>query len=206
MIKTVIFDIGGVLTDFRWRQFFVDTGYDQEIIDRIIKATVMQPDWAEYDRGVMSEEEVLDAFCKNDPEIATQIKECLSNIENLVTREAYAIPWVKSLKNRGYQVLYLSNFSRKAHEDCIGALDFIPYTDGGILSYMDHVIKPEKEIYELLMSRYNLVPEECVFIDDTEKNLVTAKELGMETIHFTSKEQAMSDLEKLLWRDMENLE
>ncbi len=56
MIRNIIFDIGNVLTDFRWREFLADKGFDQEMIGRIARASVMGPYWDELDRGEWSDE------------------------------------------------------------------------------------------------------------------------------------------------------
>ena len=77
------------------------------------------------------------------------------------------------------------------------ALDFLNYVDGGILSYQEKTIKPEPEIYQRLIEKYSLVPEECVFLDDTEKNLTAAAGFGMHTVHFTDRESALEELRKL---------
>ena len=53
MIRTIIFDIGNVLADFRWKEFFYELGYDDELLKRIGKATVESSDWCEYDRGLL---------------------------------------------------------------------------------------------------------------------------------------------------------
>ncbi len=53
------------------------------------------------------------------------------------------------------------------------------------------------EIYQMLIDRYELVPEECVFMDDTLRNLEGAEKFGIHTIHFQSKEQAVLELRKL---------
>ena len=115
----------------------------------------------------------------------------------MIKRYEYAIPWIRELKSKGYRVLYLSNFSEKAETDCAHALDFIPYMDGGILSYQEKIIKPMPEIYQLLIDRYSLVPEECVFMDDTPANLTGAEKFGIHTIHFQDREQAIEELRKL---------
>lgn len=197
MIKTVIFDIGNVLTDFRWEDFFKEKGYSRELTDRIGKATVESEIWPEYDKGLLSNEEIMDGFVKNDPEIGKEIRESLSDIRGIVTKRDYAIPWIQELKRKGYQVLYLSNFSRRAEEQCAESLDFIPYTDGGILSYKEKCIKPEPRIYELLIERYHLNPEECVFLDDLQKNLDGASRFGIKTILFKNQEQAIEALKAL---------
>lgn len=197
MITTVIFDIGNVLADFTWREHFAGFGYDDEMVERIARATVKNPAWNENDMGVMKEEDIIQKFVESDPEIEQDIRKVLGNVETMVVRNDYAIPWIQDLKSKGYRTLYLSNFSSKAETDCAYALDFIPYMDGGILSYQDKVIKPMPEIYQLLIDRYDLVPEECVFMDDTPANLVGAQKFGIKTIHFQNYAQAIEELRKI---------
>lgn len=198
MVNTVIFDIGNVLADFTWKEFMENLGYTGVMFERIAKASVMNEKWNEYDRGALSDEEILQCFIANDPEIEADIRRCFANMKGIVSRNDYAIPWINELKQRGYKVLYLSNFSKKAEIECAEALDFIPYMDGGILSHKDKVIKPMPEIYELLIERYSLNPKECVFIDDTEKNLTGASVFGIRTILFKNQKQAKEELEKIL--------
>lgn len=197
MITTIIFDIGNVLADFSWKEHYESFGYDEAMVERIAKATVKNPAWNEYDRGVMSTEEIVRAFVESDPEIEQDILRVLQDLGSMVQRNDYAIPWIQELKGKGYRVLYLSNFSEKAETDCAPALDFIPYMDGGILSYQEKVIKPMPEIYQLLIDRYDLKPEECVFMDDTVANLVGAEKFGIHTIHFHDKKQAAAELKEL---------
>lgn len=197
MITTIIFDIGNVLADFTWKEHFESLGYDEAMVERIAAATVLNQKWNEYDRGVMSDQEILESFIESDPEIEEDIRKVLANVKNIVRRNDYAIPWIMELKAKGYRCLYLSNFSHKAETECAHALDFIPYLDGGILSYQDKVIKPMPEIYQLLIDRYELKPEECVFMDDTLRNLEGAEKFGIHTIHFQNQEQAIEALRKL---------
>lgn len=197
MITTIIFDIGNVLADFDWREHFAGFGYDDEMVERIARATVKNPLWNEVDRGVMEEEDIIRKFVETDPEIEQNIRNVLDDVGTMVVRNEYAIPWIQDLKSKGYRTLYLSNFSKKAESDCAKALDFIPYMDGGILSYQEKVIKPMPEIYQLLIDRYHLIPEECVFMDDTVANLTGAEKFGIHTIHFLSQAQAIEELRKL---------
>lgn len=197
MITTLIFDIGNVLAGYTWRKHFESFGYDDEMIERIARATVKHPLWNEIDRGAMKEEDIIQGFVDSDPGIEQDIRRVLKNVSTIITRYDYAIPWIQDLKKKGYRTLYLSNFSPKAETDCAHALDFIPYMDGGILSYQEKIIKPMPEIYQLLIDRYNLVPEECVFMDDTVANLTGAEKFGIHTIHFTDRETAIEKLREL---------
>ncbi len=197
MIRNIVFDIGNVLTDFRWKDFLRDKGFDEQMIGRIAKASVESPLWKEYDRGEMESEELLREFIKQDPQIEEELHRAYDDIHGIVTPRDYAIPWVRELKEKGYGVYYLSNFSDKAYDECADSLAFIPYTDGGILSFQDKVVKPEPQIYLLLLERFGLKAEECVFLDDTPENIEAAKALGFYGIVFRSREQALAELAEL---------
>ena len=197
MIKTIIFDIGNVLADFTWREFFDGFKLEPDLFNRLCEATVLSDDWKEVDRGVFSTEEIIKRFVDNDPALEETIFRVFENVRGMVSRNEYAIPWIQELKQKGYQVLVLSNFSEKVFKDCSDALDFLQYVDGGILSYREKVIKPEPAIYERLIEKYGLDPQQCVFLDDLEKNLDAAEAFGIHTICFQSKKQADSELYKL---------
>lgn len=197
MIKTIIFDIGNVLAGFDWRSFYKGFGYDGEIYERLGEATTRSDDWKEYDRGCKTDEEMLELFIENDPGIEKEIREALADLGGMVTRYDYAIPWIKELKEKGYQVLVLSNFSQKALRECWNALDFLPYVDGGILSFRDKLIKPMPEIYHLILSRYHLKAEECVFMDDHLPNIEAARAVGLHAFQFMDYKQAVEELKRL---------
>ena len=196
-IDTVVFDIGNVLTDFVYKDFIRKHGYDDAMIDRIAKASVESSDWVEIDRGVISHEELLARFAKNDPEIADDLRKCFTDLTDIVIGRKEAIPWIRAIKAAGYQVLFLSNFSEKALEGCRDAMNFLDLTDGGILSYREKLVKPDREIYELLMKRYGLVPEKTVFIDDTPANIETARKLGWKGIIYKDYDQVVEELHNL---------
>lgn len=198
MINTVIFDIGGVLTDYRPLEFCRSMGFSEEIAQRVYQAAMASAQWVEYDRGILSDETILSLFQKNDPEIAPEIAKTLDDTHGLVQKRDSAAPWIRRLKADNRQVLVLSNFSQKIFTECQDALDFLPETDGGILSYREHCVKPDPVIYEMIIRRYHLNPSRTVFIDDTKVNLTAAREAGLHTIWFQSLEQAQADLDAML--------
>lgn len=198
MIKTVIFDIGNVLTEFAWEEYLHSFDLPKEVIKKFADASINHKVWREYDLGNLTDEEIVDNFILNAPELEKEIKMVYKSIHGMIKKVDYAIPWIQELKARGYQVLVLSNFSSKALKDCEEAMDFLPYTDGGILSFRDHLIKPMPEIYELLIERYRLNPQECVFLDDLQRNIDGADKLGIHTILFTNYQDAKEKLEKIL--------
>lgn len=197
MIKTVIFDIGNVLVGFQWEKYYKSFGFSEEVEKRLAEATVLSEDWGELDRGALTTEEVIARFVQNDPGIEEEIYRVSENIGGMIERYEYARPWIKELQQKGLQVLVLSNFSQKAHRECAEALDFLEDVDGGILSYQDKLVKPMPAIYQLLLERYGLKGEECVFLDDLQENLDGAAAFGIHTIRFTDRESAVEELKKL---------
>lgn len=196
-IDTVVFDIGNVLTDFAWDKFLVFKGYDDKMVERIAKATVYSDDWVEYDKGNLTNEEIIARFVENDPEIRSEIEDSFKNIDGIILKREKTIPWIRALKAAGYKVLYLSNFSKQALEGCPDAMAFLDETDGGILSYREHVVKPDPAIYNLLVSRYNLTPSKTVFIDDTPVNIKAAQNLGWKGIIYRDYNQVVDELATL---------
>ncbi len=197
MITTIIFDIGNVLVDFNWKEYLASFGFSKEVEEKLAKATMLSREWDEFDRGALELEDIIRGFVKNDSTVEKEIRMICENVHDMLGRRDYAIPWIKQLKEKGYGVYYLSNFSRKAEVECAHTLDFLPYMDGGILSYQENVIKPEPEIYQLLIDRYELIPDQCVFMDDKPENCEGARKAGMHAIIFTTKEEAEKELFKI---------
>ena len=199
MINTVVFDIGNVLVDFRWQGLFEDLGFTGEKFERIADATVRCQWWNEFDKGVLSLEEILVEFIRNAPEYEMEIRSIFDHMDTLLRGRDYAEEWISELQERGYKVYILSNMSKPAHEvHGDGCMRFLKKVDGAILSYQEKMIKPDRCIYELLCERFQIKPETAVFLDDTIKNIEAAKAFGLHAIHFKSYEQGRKELETLL--------
>lgn len=197
MIKNIIFDFGNVLVEYNIKEFMLKKGMSPDMIKRLLKASIMGPYWDEFDRGALTEDEAFEGFLSIDPEIGEELHTVFDNITGMLLKRDFAIPWVKELKAAGYNVYYLSNYSKKAYVECADSIEFIEYMDGGIMSHQELMVKPNPDIYKLLVDRYNLIPEECVFIDDTPENVAVAKKLGMEGIVFTTQVEAILELQKM---------
>ncbi len=197
-INTVIFDIGGVMVGLGRIHFFEQLGYSEQMCEKLMAATLKSPHWKEFDRGILSDEEVIDRFVQDAPELEKEIRASMDNLYGVVYRMDTSIPWIKEIKESGRRVLYLSNYSMKVARENEDAMDFLPYMDGGLLSCDYKVIKPDPAFYQILIDKYGLEPEKCVFLDDLESNLAAAREFGIHTILVKDHAQAASDLKALL--------
>lgn len=199
MINTVIFDIGMVLAYFRGRDMFRDMGIEGEDFETIVNATIRNPMWNEFDRGLIPTEEIIEIFAKEAPQFRKEISAIFEHPERMVLMYDYAIPWIQELKSRGYKVYALSNWSKPTYEACIDShLSFLNEMDGEIISFREHLLKPEREIYQLLCDRFDINPAEAVFLDDNIANIEAAREFGLNAIHFINYEQGKAELEKFL--------
>ena len=199
MIKTVIFDIGMVLAHFRGREMFEDMGIFGNDFDIIVNATIQNPMWNEFDRGLIPTEEIIEIFAKDAPQFHKEIAHIFEHPEQMVVMYDYTIPWIRELKERGYKVYALSNWSKPTYEACIDShLSFLKEMDGEIISFREHLLKPEREIYQLICDRFDIVPGEAVFLDDNIANIEAARDFGLNAIHFQNYAQGREELEKLL--------
>ena len=199
MIHTIIFDIGNVLVDFSWRQMFESFGLKEDEIEKLANATVRHQAWLDLDKGIISTEEAKEAYVKEVPEYREFIERIYQEMDKLLVQFDYSIPWITEMKERGYRIYILSNWSKPAFDACKDtALNFLPLVDGTVFSYKEFVIKPEQKIYEIICTRYDINPQEAVFLDDSEANIKSAREYGLHAIHFQSYEQGRAELEEML--------
>jgi HAD superfamily hydrolase (TIGR01509 family) len=102
------------------------------------------------------------------------------------------------LKKQNYECYVLSNWSA---ETFVGMKDDYPFLrsfNGLLISGEDNMMKPNAEIYELAIARFNLIPQETVFIDDKLENIEAAKKLKLKTIHLVDPNKIELEIDKFL--------
>lgn len=197
MIKNVVFDIGNVLADFCWERLLLRLGFEGEVFDHVADATVRGPYWQEFDRSRMSDQEIIESFYSLAPEYKEQIDLFYEHIHEMCEEYPYAVQWVKELKAAGYAVYILSNYGKTSFEQREKPFSFLEDADGRVISYEVSAVKPEREIFQALEEKYQICPEESVFIDDLEVNVAAAKNYGYAGIVFEDLKQAKKELADL---------
>lgn len=197
MIDTIVFDIGMVMVNFCWEKYLRSFRYPEKLHQSVADAMFLSSQWNEYDRGELTDQEMLESFINNQPECEKEIREVFENVGKTIEAYDYAVSWVKKLREKGYKVYYLSNFSKRTLIQGEKEMKFHKEMDGGLFSFEIKKIKPEREIYQTFIEKFQIKPERAVFLDDNKKNLDGAKPFGFHTILFTSKEKAEKELHHL---------
>ena len=104
---------------------------------------------------------------------------------------------LKRLKQTGYPLYGLSNWSAETFPFARKKYDFFEMFDDMVISADVGFVKPEPEIYDLMLEKIGRPASECVFIDDSKANIEQAKRMGFVTIHFTSPEQLEDELTQM---------
>lgn len=204
-IKNIIFDVGDVLLSYRWKEMLQDYGLSEEEACRVGYAMFDDKDglWLELDLGVKSQEEIIRAYEKKYPEDAKAIRYFISHGEYMSVPRPEIWEKIPRLKEQGYKIYLLSNYSEDLFKKHTQYADFMKYIDGKMVSYMIHKIKPDPAIYQALFDSYGLVPQECLFFDDRAENVKAAQKQGMAAKQVLSREGLEQDLTAILTKEFD---
>ena len=196
MIKNIIFDIGNVLISFQPIDY-LNSKFNDETTKTILFNTIFKSkEWLLLDRGTVTDMEVIEIFCKRQPSFEKEIRYVMKNWHEMHIPMKESIKLLKYLKNSGYHIFFLSNYHKNAFKVIFNKFDFIREVDGQVISCDVKLLKPEELIYEILLNKYNLKPQECIFIDDSIENIKVADKLGIHGICFKDAESIYNIIEK----------
>ena len=197
-MKNIIFDIGNVLVDWDWQGYVHKLFDSEEVIQSLNEGYWKNSLWQEMDRGAISQETIHRELLISAGEYRDEMELAYNRIGECITLFDYTEPWIDELHQRGYKVYYLSNYSDYLIHRNPEALRFTKMMDGGIFSCYVKLIKPDLAIYDTICKRYDLKPEESLFIDDKPINVIAAREFGMHAIHFENYEKTRPVIEEYL--------
>lgn len=198
MIKNIIFDVGDVLLEYRWKDMLKDYGLPDDEAYKVGNLMFNDNLWHEFDLANMTHDEIVGQYLKNYPDYAEVMQWFMTHGELMHVKREDVWEKAKKLKEKGYGIYILSNYSQELFEKHTKDAPFISFADGAVVSYQIHITKPDEKIYHYLLDKYNLKAEECIFFDDREENTEAARKLGIEAITVTSKEFLLEELDKLL--------
>lgn len=199
MLKNVIFDIGGVLLEYRWLDMLTcDYGMDKSIALKFGENMFGDPLWSSMDLGNISVDEAVEQYGIKYPDYQKDIKWFLNNAEKMRINRTRIWDMFPKIKEAGYNIYILSNYSNELLEIHTKGASFWNYVDGEVISYQIHKIKPSVEIYRFLLEKYSLIPSECIFFDDRPENVQGAINESINAALVTSEEFLAEEIGKLI--------
>ena len=196
MYKNIIFDLGNVLLDFNPRDYLKNKISDDKLED-VFKAVFTSEEWIMLDRGTITEKEAINNIISRNSTYIKEINLAFESWYDILKPIEESINILMSLKKNGYKIYYLSNFHQLAFAEVTKKNSFFELFDGGVVSYEEKLLKPEEDIYKLVLDRYKLNPSETIFIDDTKVNVDAANSIGIKGILFKDSEKLREELNSL---------
>lgn len=197
MIRTVVFDLGKVLVEFHPIEGMKKLGFSKEVMERF-QSNIFSGLWEQCDAKPIGKEEIRDLFKRAVPGLEREVDFLWDHITVVTGVYHYSHQWILDLKRRGYQVFILSNYGQQAFEANAKVYPFLKDVDGMVISYQVEMVKPNPKIYQYLAEKYQIKPEEAVFLDDRKENVDGAAACGFSGIVFENYKQAREELERLL--------
>ncbi|MFW9988830.1 MAG: HAD family hydrolase [Candidatus Odinarchaeota archaeon] len=197
MIKNIIFDLGNVLINFRPIEFIESFTKDSKLSENFAEKIFFSDTWVNLDRGILSWRDAKNIFQAQHPDEQLLIDFLFNNWKELLSPIKRNIQVLKYLKQEGFSIFILSNYIDEPFEYIKNKYDFFSLLDGLVVSFQEKLIKPEIQIYQILVDRYNLIPNESIFLDDHKKFLEPAKKLGIYTLLIQPQTDIKTELRKL---------
>lgn len=197
-IDAVVFDLGGVLVDWNprhlYRKLFVN---DEAAMETFLK-DVCNMAWNErQDRGRSWAEAVSEAIAHH-PAHESYIRAYHERWDEMLNGALDdTVQVLEELHGAGVRLLALTNWSAETFHHAEARFDFLKKFEGILVSGQEGLMKPEPEIFQLLVSRYDLNPSRTVFVDDVQKKVDAAIAQGLRAVRFTSAVQLREDLGRL---------
>ena len=196
MVDTIIWDLGGVLID--WKTTYV---YDEQYFDSIetrthFFETVCTNDWNEnQDAGYPIAKATAEKIAEF-PQWESAIRDFYGRWEDMLRGPIpETVDVFRDLRStQRYKFYALTNWSAETFPIALKRIDFLHWFDGRIVSGEEKTRKPFKEFYQILFDRYQIVPERSLFIDDNLRNVQAAEGLNIPSIHFQDAGQLRGEL------------
>ena len=196
MIKNIVFDIGNVILNFRYKEVVKEFSNNKEEQDFIVDNIINSPEWLQYgliDTGYIDRNIAISLIQdRTNHKMDNLVYDFWMNYPKYLKINKEVIDIIIDLKNKNYNIYLLSNINPYITKNIKETSNLFDLVDGYILSYEVHQIKPYEAIYKKLINTYKINPEESLFIDDNLNNINTGKRIG-----FISKKVEQDDVDSV---------
>ena len=197
-IKNIVFDFGKVLVDYDFMPVLRDIIPDEERLKEFTLLFATQEFIDECEIEAIPFHDIIERMRIKHPQFRNELEEYYRRFPEFVTGEVPGMSkLLRRLKEEGYRLYGLTNWCSCIHVT-MKQYDIFNFLDGRIISSEEHLIKPDRAIYQRLFQRFNVIPSECIFTDDKPANIDGAMKAGMHAIIFHDAEQFERDLRQFI--------
>lgn len=193
-VAAVVFDLGGVLLDWDPRHILREHA-DGDAVDELLRTVDIAGAQRALDVGTPLEE-VHTRWRDTYPDHAVALDDYFGRWHDTLPGQFDEVVEILDEVRRrdGVRVYVLSNFSGDLFRTARPRFAFLEWFDGLLISGDEGLVKPDPEVFELLIERFDLEPASTVFIDDRHENVAAARAAGLLGIHHTSAEDLRARL------------
>ena len=197
-IDAIIFDLGGVLIDWNPNYLF-DKVFDDEEKKKHFFQNICTPEWNEEQDAGRSIKQATEILVAQHPDWKEYIEAYYGRWTEMLGGPIHdTVEILRRIKESGKYKLYaLTNWSGELFPVALERYDFLHWFDGRVVSGDEKMRKPFPEFYHLTLKRFNLTPQETLFIDDNLRNIQAAEALGIKCIRFENPAQLKEELKRL---------
>jgi len=192
---TVIFDLGGVLLDWNPRHLYRQLFAGDEAAMEAFLAEICTGEWNRLQDAGRSCLDGCAQLKTQHPDKAELIDAYYARHLDMIAGAIQgSVDILAELRERGTPLYFLSNYAAETYPLALGQYDFLSWFKGGIVSAHVGTLKPQPEIYRLLLDRCAIDPHRAIFIDDIAANAEAARPFGIHPIHFTGPDALRAEL------------
>lgn len=196
MIKAILFDWGGVLIDNPTEELMEFCARELGVNGNAMRAAFSVQE-KHIQTGKISENEMWKRICASVQCFPPQeVSLWQRAVENVFHDKSETWTLLEQIRTKGYKTGFLSNTEEGAMR-YFHKKEYGKYFDAVIFSCVEGVIKPEPKIYEIALEKFQVKPNETVFIDDKPANIQGAQDVGMHGIVFQNIAQLKQELQNL---------
>lgn len=198
-ITTIIYDLGGVLIDWNPKYVYRDVfNNDEAKVDWFLN-TICTHEWnEEHDAGRFIEDGnklLIEQYPEHEDLIKIYYERWHEMLGGPINEGVEILTKLKEANN--HKLYALTNWSAETFPVALERYEFLHWFEGIVVSGAEKTRKPFKKIYDIILDRYNLLAENCVFIDDNLNNVEAARTLGIYAIQFKNSQQLTKELNHL---------
>lgn len=204
-IKTIIWDLGGVLIDWNPQYVFDKNYFQSEEKLNYFFQNICTNEWNEEQDAGRSIVDATESLIAAFPDWEQPIRDYYGRWTEMLHGPIYkTVEIFRQLKDSGnYKQYALTNWQASLFEIALVRYDFLHWFDGRVVSGEEKTRKPFPEFYTRLLDRYRVNPGEALFIDDNIRNVKAAEALGISSIHFKNPQQLYEELkDKAVFKDI----